>query len=865
MTDLTVAKLAENLKVPVEHLMDQLERAGHSFDDASQTVPDVAREELLAFLRSRHGHGGSSTKDSAVPREISITRRESVEVVQVDQGRRRAVQVDFRRKRKFVNRAALEREALARRQEEEARRLEKESQAAREAEEKEKERQLAEEEERKEKEQAQQEEAREAEAQAEEEAKKQAEQETEQEAEQEAEQEQAQEQARLEREQAERQAEEKRREEAAQAARAREAAARKQSRVSKVARPRKAPPREELHVAANVRPRRTRRRKARRHATAKVENVNAFVRPAAPVVRTVEVPDSITVSDLARQMAVGAEKVIAKLMQEGVMAGINDTLDQTTAMIIVEAMGHEVVAQAETSEETMLLQRAVTVSGEAEPRDPVVTIMGHVDHGKTSLLDYLRSSSIAGSEAGGITQHIGAYRVQSGDSAITFLDTPGHAAFTAMRARGARLTDIVILVIAADDGVKPQTEEAIKHAQAAEVPIVVAINKIDREDADPTQVRNQLNVLGLAPEEYGGETQVAEISALTGAGIDDLLEKVLLQADLLELKAKRKGGARGAVIESSIETGRGPVTTLLVTEGRLRKGNILLAGSEYGRVQSLRDESGKQIEQATPSVPVVVQGLSGAPEAGQDAVVFPSERYARELAEWRARATREQQLAQRKGQPAFSGAFPGEDETKIVRLLVKADVRGSVEALCDALARLSREEVEVDLVSSGVGGITESDINLAATSGAAVIGFNVRLDPGGQQARKATGVEVRYYSVIYEILDDVQEVVKGHLAPVLRETIVGNAEVREVFHSPKFGDIAGCLVTDGLVKRNNPIRVLRDAVVIFEGELESLRRFKDDVEQVRAGTECGIGVRNYKDVREGDIIECFESVEEART
>ncbi|MCY4477744.1 MAG: translation initiation factor IF-2 [Gammaproteobacteria bacterium] len=857
MTDLTVAKLAENLKVPVEHLMDQLERAGHTFDDASQTVPNVAREELLAFLRNRHGHGGSSTRDSAVPREISITRRESVEVVQVDQGRRRAVQVDFRRKRKFVNRAALEREALARREEEEARRQEKESQVAREAEAKAQERQLAEEEERKEQEEAQQQEARQAEAQAEEEARKQAEQE--------AEQEQAQEQARLQREEAERQAEEKRRAEAAEAARVREAAARKPSKVTKVARTRKAPPREELHVAANVRPRRTRRRKARRHATAKVENVNAFVRPAAPVVRTVEVPDSITVSDLAREMAVGAEKVIAKLMQEGVLAGINDSLDQTTAMIIVEAMGHEVVAQAETSEETVLLQRAVAISGEEEPRDPVVTIMGHVDHGKTSLLDYMRSSSIAGSEAGGITQHIGAYRVPSGDSAITFLDTPGHAAFTAMRARGARLTDIVILVIAADDGVKPQTEEAIKHAQAAEVPIVVAINKIDREDADPTQVRNQLNVLGLAPEEYGGDTQVAEISALTGAGIDDLLEKVLLQADLLELKAKRDGGARGVVIESTVETGRGPVTTLLVTEGRLRKGNILLAGSEYGRVQSLRDESGKQIEQATPSVPVVVQGLSGAPEAGHDAVVFPSERDARELGEWRARATREQQLAQRKGQPAFSGAFPGEEEAKIVRLLVKADVRGSVEALCDALGRLGREDVEVELVSSGVGGITESDINLAATSGASIIGFNVRLDPGGQQARKATGVEVRYYSVIYEVLDDVQEVVKGQLAPVMRETIVGNAEVREVFHSPKFGDIAGCLVTDGLVKRNNPIRVLRDAVVIYEGELESLRRFKDDVDQVRAGTECGIGVRNYKDVRAGDVIECFESVEEART
>ncbi len=853
MTDLTVAKLAENLKVPVEHLMDQLERAGHSFDDASQPVPDVAREELLAFLRNRHGHAGGTSKDSAMPREISITRRESVEVVQVDQGRRRAVQVDFRRKRKFVNRAALEREALAQREEEEARRLEQESHTAEAAEQQEQERKLAEQEAREELEQAERQEA----LKAEEDAKHRAEQE--------AELEKAKEQARLEREEVQRKAEEQRRAEAAQAARAREEAARKQARAPKAVRSRKAPPREELHVAANVRPRRTRRRKAGRHATAKMENVNAFVRPAAPVVRTVEVPESITVSELAHQMAVGAERVIAKLMQEGVMAGINDALDQTTAMIIVEAMGHDVVAQAETNEEMALLARAVATTGELEGRDPVVTIMGHVDHGKTSLLDHLRNSSVAASEAGGITQHIGAYRVRTKGGAVTFLDTPGHAAFTAMRARGARLTDIVILVIAADDGVKPQTEEAIKHAQAAEVPIVVAINKIDLEDADPTQVRNQLNVLGLAPEEYGGDTQVAEISARTGQGVDDLLEKVLLQADMLELHARRKGGARGVVIESTIETGRGPVTTLLVTEGRLRKGDILLAGSEYGRVQSLRNERSKQIDHATPSVPVVVQGLSGAPEAGHDAVVFPAERYARELAEFRARAVREQQLAQRTGQPGFTGAFPDQDEVKTVRLLVKADVRGSVEALSDALRRLSREDVEVELVSTGVGGITESDINLAATSGAAVIGFNVRLDPGGQQARKATGVEVRYYSVIYEVLDDMQEVVRGHLSPVLREEIVGNAEVREVFHSPKFGDIAGCLVTDGLVKRHNPIRVLRDSVVIFEGELESLRRFKDDVEQVRAGTECGIGVRNYKDVRAGDIIECFESVEESRT
>ncbi len=857
MTELTVAKLAENLKVPVEHLVDQLERAGHTFEDASQTVPDVAREELLAFLRNRHGQAPAGSGDSAMPREISITRRESVEVVQVDQGRRRAVQVDFRRKRKFVNRAALEREALARRQEEETRRREEEEQAAEKARQDEalaaekarqdeKEQPLAEEEEK----------AREEEEKAERQAREQAEQR--------AEWEKAQEQARLEREEAERKAEAQKRAEAAKAARAREETARKPARPAKASRARKTPPREELHVASHVRPRRARQRKARRHATAKVENVNAFVRPAAPVVRTVEVPESITVSELARQMAVGVEKVIAKLMQEGVMASINDSLDQTTAMIIVEALGHQVVAQDEHDEERALVERAQATAGEPEPRDPVVTIMGHVDHGKTSLLDCLRKSSVAEGEAGGITQHIGAYRVRARGGSITFLDTPGHAAFTAMRARGARLTDIVILVIAADDGVKPQTEEAIKHAQAAEAPIVVAINKIDLAEADPTEVRNRLNVLGLAPEDYGGDTQVAEVSARTGQGIDELLEKVLLQGDLLELRARRSGGARGVVVESAIETGRGPVTTLLVTEGRLRKGDILVAGSEFGRVQSLRDENGKPVDQALPSVPVVVQGLSGAPGAGEDAIVFPSERAARELAEYRARAERDRQLAQKQAQPVFSGAFPADEEIRVVRLVIKADVRGSVEALRDALMRLGRESVEVDVISSGAGAITESDVNLAATSGASIIGFNVRMDPAAQQARKAKGVEVRYYSVIYEVIDDVQDVIKGHLAPVVRETIVGNAEVREVFRSPKFGDIAGCLVTDGLVKRHNPIRVLRDSVVIFEGELESLRRFKDDVEQVRAGTECGIGVRNYKNVRVGDIIECFESVEEAR-
>ncbi len=491
--------------------------------------------------------------------------------------------------------------------------------------------------------------------------------------------------------------------------------------------------------------------------------------------------------------------------------------------------------------------------------------MGHVDHGKTSLLDYIRSTKVAAGEAGGITQHIGAYHLATPKGEITFLDTPGHAAFTAMRARGAKVTDIVVLVVAADDGVKPQTEEAIQHARAAEVPMVVAINKTDKPDADPDRVRNELVTRGVVPEEWGGDTLFVNVSARTGAGIDKLLESLLLQAELADLKAVADGPAAGVVIESGLEKGRGAVATVLITRGSLRQGDVLLAGQEYGRVRMMFDETGQSVQEAGPSIPVVVLGLSGIPGAGDEAVVLPDERQARELADLRKARSRDTKLAQQQSgklEDVFSQLQAG---IKTVQLLIKADVHGSAEALRDALDNLSTDEIQVKVIGTSVGGITESDVNLAAASRAIVIGFNVRADGAAREAIKATGIDVRYYSIIYEAIDDVKAAMSGMLAPEIKEQIVGLAEVRDVFRSPKFGSVAGCLVVDGYVKRSNPVRVLRDNVVIFEGELDSLRRFKDDVSEVRAGTECGIGVRNYSDIKAGDQIECFERVEIART
>jgi translation initiation factor IF-2 len=548
------------------------------------------------------------------------------------------------------------------------------------------------------------------------------------------------------------------------------------------------------------------------------------------------------------------------------MVTINQVIDQDTATLVVEEFGHvaKQVSAADVDEQLLAAEQQLT--GDEESRPPVVTIMGHVDHGKTSLLDYIRRTKVADGEAGGITQHIGAYSVETDKGKVTFLDTPGHAAFTAMRARGANATDIVVLVVAADDGVMPQTIEAIQHAKAAGVPLVVAVNKIDRENADPERVRTELSQHEVISEDWGGEDLFVNVSAQTGEGVDKLLESILLQAEVMDLKAVTQGAAHGTVIESSLEKGRGAVATLLVQGGTLNQGDMIIAGEVYGRIRNMFDENQKSISVAGPSEPAVVLGLSKTPSAGEDFLVVKSERKAREVAEFRQTKTRDAKLAQQQASKLddmFSQIASGESST--VAVIIKSDVHGSAEALRDALVKLSTDEVKVNVLGSGVGGITETDANLAAASNAVIIGFNVRADAAARAAIKESGVDVRYYSIIYEAIDDVKAVLSGLLPPEIREQIVGLAEVKEVFSSPKFGDVAGCIVTEGFVKRSNPIRVLRENVVIYEGELESLRRFKDDVNEVKSGTECGIGVKNYADVKVGDQIECFERVEVART
>ncbi len=623
--------------------------------------------------------------------------------------------------------------------------------------------------------------------------------------------------------------------------------------------------RDELHIAGDVSARHKKKKKLRaRTMPAGGEAKHGFEMPTAPVKREVVLGETITVAELAQKMAVKATEVITVLMGLGVMATINQPVERDTAVLVVEEFGHTAKLQKGNQ-----IEEGLQGDGEAEEqllmRPPVVTVMGHVDHGKTSLLDHIRSTRVAAGEAGGITQHIGAYHVETARGAITFLDTPGHAAFTAMRARGARATDVVVLVVAADDGVMPQTIEAIQHARAAKVPIVVAVNKIDKSDADPDRVRTDLAKHEVIPEDWGGQNMFVNVSARTGAGIEQLLEAVLLQAEVLELKAPRTGMAAGVVIESSMEKGRGAVVTALVKRGTLRVGDAILAGSEFGRVRALFDESGNSIEEAPPSIPIVVLGLSGAPNAGDELLVVENERKAREVALYRQGRFRDVKLA--RAAPRAEDVFSqmGVAQAGVIPVLLKADVQGSAEALNDALVKLSTDEVQVNVIASAVGGITASDIQLAAASKAYVIGFNVRADSGAREVMKETGVEVRYYSVIYEAIDDVKQKLSGLLAPEIKEHIVGVALVREVFRSSKFGVVAGCLVSEGAVRRNNPIRVLRDNVVIFEGALESLRRFKDDVNEVRAGTECGIGVKNYQDVRVGDQIECYTRVEVSRS
>lgn len=592
---------------------------------------------------------------------------------------------------------------------------------------------------------------------------------------------------------------------------------------------------------------------------------HGFNKPAQVVNRDVMIGETITVAELANKMAVKGSEVIKTMMKLGAMATINQVIDQETAQLVAEEMGHKVILRRENELEEALMSDRDT-NATLEPRAPVVTIMGHVDHGKTSLLDYIRSTKVASGEAGGITQHIGAYHVETDNGMITFLDTPGHAAFTSMRARGAQATDIVVLVVAADDGVMPQTIEAIQHARAAKVPLVVAVNKIDKPEADMDRVKNELSQYNVLPEEWGGDVQFVPVSAKVGTGIDDLLNAILLQAEVLELTAVRTAMASGVVIESFLDKGRGPVATVLVQEGTLHKGDIVLCGFEYGRVRAMRDELGREVQEAGPSIPVEILGLSGVPAAGDEATVVRDEKKAREVALYRQGKFREVKLArQQKAKLENMFANMEEGDVSELNIVMKADVQGSSEAITDALLKLSTDEVKVKIVGSGVGGITETDATLAAASNAIILGFNVRADASARKVIEAENLDLRYYSVIYDLIDEVKQAMSGMLSPEYKQQIIGLAEVRDVFRSPKFGSIAGCMVTEGIVKRHNPIRVLRDNVVIYEGELESLRRFKDDVNEVRNGMECGIGVKNYNDVRVGDAIEVFETIEIKRT
>lgn len=830
MSDVTVTQFAEVLKVPVDKLLAQLDEAGIKVGGASAIISEEAKMELLTHLRRAHGKGAA--EPASAPRKITLQRKVTSEVkVAAAQGRARTVNVEVRSKRTYIKRDVLE---------EQARVQQDEIDKAREAEEAAK-RAAEEEARRREDDEARNRAAAEAAQRAAEDARRRAEEDARRAAETAA------------REEAER----ARKAAAAKPAPARTEADDKATRYG----------RQELHVTTDVSRRykkKSRPQDMRRGASKGGDSKHGFEMPTEPVKREIAVAETITVAELAQKMAVKGSEVIKTLMTMGVMATINQVIDQDTAVLVVEEMGHS----AKTIKENALednLQAGLDAGEDATVRPPVVTIMGHVDHGKTSLLDYIRTAKVAAGEAGGITQHIGAYHVTTPRGIVTFIDTPGHAAFTSMRARGAQATDIVVLVVAADDGVMPQTIEAIQHARAAEVPIVVALNKIDKPEADPERVKNELVKQNVIPEEWGGDTMFVPVSAKVGTGVEQLLETLLLQAEVLELKASPNGPAAGVVLESAIEKGRGAVATVLVKRGTLKQGDTILAGQEYGRVRAMFDERGQPVASAGPSIPVQVLGLSAAPNAGDDLLVVENERKAREVALYRQGKFRDVKLA--RVVPTAEDVFSSMSDTKAqtIQVLIKADVQGSAEALKDALSKLSTSEVAVKVIGSNVGGITESDVNLASASNGRIIAFNVRADATARSMIKDQGLDVRYYSIIYEAIDDVRAALSGMLSPEVRDQIVGTAQVRDVFRSSKFGQVAGCLVMEGFVKRNNPIRVLRDNVVIFEGALESLRRFKDDVGEVRAGTECGIAVKDYNDVRAGDQIECYERVVVTRT
>ena len=873
MSDVTIKQLATVLATPVDKLLAQLEEAGMKFSDPEQSISSKEKVKLLGFLRRNHGKRETAGDDSA-PKQVTLKRR-TVSELTVNPGQRGAatktVNVEVRQKRTYVKRSVVEDQGkvLDPEREDALRKLE-ESQAKRDAEEQAR----LETERRRQEEEARQKAAEEARLKAEEEARAAA---------------------------AAAEAKAKKPDEVIDAAalvaetvapvaeapverprrsddRASEAAGRHgkpkhasghRGRDGDGATPSKKYFGNELHLSQEGSARRTGRKKprARPLEQSRSSGAHGFSRPSAPVVREVQIGETISVADLAQRMAVKGAEVVKTLFKMGVMATINQVIDHDTAQLVVEEMGHTAVKAAETDAEVSLLAHA-EVNGEAVARPPVVTIMGHVDHGKTSLLDTIRRTKIAAGEAGGITQHIGAYHVETPKGVITFLDTPGHAAFTSMRQRGAQATDIVILVVAADDGVKPQTVEAIKHARAAKVPLIVAVNKMDKPEANPENVKQGLIQHEVVPEDWGGDVQFVPLSAKTGDGVDALLEAISLQAELMELKAVREGRASGAVIESSLDKGRGPVATVLVQQGTLKKGDFVVCGVEYGRVRALFDENGKQIDEAGPSIPVQLLGLSGVPEAGDDFVVVADDRLAKDVASQRDAKRRETRLVQAAGnrmEDVLAQMGQGGEGQLSLNLVIKADVQGSTEALVQSLTALSNDMIKINVISSGVGGITESDATRAASSKATIIGFNVRADAAARRVVESSGLDLRYFSIIYDVIDQVKQVATGLLGVEIREEIIGIAEVRDVFRSSKFGAVAGCMVVEGTVKRNKPIRVLRDSTVIFEGELESLRRFKELVDEVRNGTECGIAVKQYNDVKAGDQIECFERIEVQRT
>ena len=842
MAEVTVKQLADSVGAPVERLLRQMQEAGLAHQKENEAVSEDEKQVLLSFLKRSHG-------EAAKPAEKITLKRKSTGTLKSGQGKAgRNVTVEVRRKRTYVKRSEIQPELKDEEASAEATVSQSEIEAQR----------------------IQQEEA----------ARKAAEEQTRQaEADRNAEAERRAEEERLAKEEAVKKAEQER--EAAKAkdepkpapvVSAADIQAKEQSeqrggkrgrgRERSAQGPENKGRRRELSLKSE---RRTKRKQPQRGTPLQVDQQGGEFKPTEFISREVEVGEAITVGELAQGMAVKAGEVIKVLMGLGVMATINQAVDQDTASLVIEEMGHKIKVVSEDALEEKL-EASLEIEGDLSPRAPVVTVMGHVDHGKTSLLDYIRNTRVTVGEAGGITQHIGAYSVSMDNGQVTFIDTPGHAAFTAMRARGAKVTDIVILVVAADDGVMPQTEEAIQHAKAAEVPLIVAINKMDLEGVDPDRITNELAAKDVIPEEWGGDTQFLKLSALTGDGVDNLLDAVLLQSELLELGAIEEAPAQGVVIESRLDRGRGPVATILIQNGSLKQGDVVIAGEYHGRVRAMINDKGENITAAGPSQPVEVLGLNGTPGAGDEFAVVSDERSARDLAEFRRDKNQERvQAMQHATKLDNMFANMAEGERRILKLVVKADVRGSLEAIIQAMAEVGNDEVSVQVLGSGVGGISESDATMAATYGATVFGFNVRADNRAKSLLEKEGIELRYYSVIYELIDDVKKSLTGMLSPEIREEIVGIAEVRDVFRSPRYGQIAGCMVTEGTVFRNKPIRVLRDNIVIYEGELESLRRFKDDVTEVRNGTECGIGVRNYNDVRAGDLIEVFDTKEIART